>query len=313
MELVDLADVLGEQDGVVSWDQVVAHGGRGHDLERLLRRRQLVRVHPRVYVDHTGQLSWRQRAWAAVLWAAPAALSHLSAVQIGESAVHDDDPIHVAIAADRRLKEVPGVRVHRTRGLAGRLQDLSPPRVRLEDALLDVAAGARSDRAAVAVLADACGARRTTPARLLEHADRRTRLPRRDRLVAVLGDAASGTCSALEQAYVEVAGAHGLPEGRRQASHRHGTDQRYRDVLLEELLLCVELDGRLHHGAALARDDDLERDLDAVAEEDLLTVRLSWGQVVDRGCHTADRLGRILARRGWSGSVSPCAACRVAA
>ena len=46
----------------------------------MLRRREWARVHPGVYVAHTGPLSWPQRAWSAVLLVAPAALSGSSAL-----------------------------------------------------------------------------------------------------------------------------------------------------------------------------------------------------------------------------------------
>ena len=41
-------------------------------------------VHPGVYVNHTGELTWLQRAWAAVLFAWPAALSHDSALRAAD-------------------------------------------------------------------------------------------------------------------------------------------------------------------------------------------------------------------------------------
>ncbi|GAA5144184.1 hypothetical protein GCM10023340_11430 [Nocardioides marinquilinus] len=125
---------------------------------------------------------------------------------------------------------------------------------------------------------------------------------------------ATGTCSVLEQAYLDrVVRAHGLPVGERQVSHRHAGDTRYRDVLIAGLALCVELDGRLHHGSVAARDADLDRDLDSVAVDDVLTVRLSWGQCVERACATAHRLAVVMQRRGWRGRPRACQTCRAAA
>ncbi|MGI8522565.1 MAG: hypothetical protein ACR2K3_04535 [Nocardioides sp.] len=59
--------LLAVQSGVVSRAQVLAAGGTDADLARLVRRRELVRLHEGVFVDHTGQPTWQQRAWAAVL------------------------------------------------------------------------------------------------------------------------------------------------------------------------------------------------------------------------------------------------------
>lgn len=68
------------QEGVVSRRQLHRLDYRPHDIERMLRRRELARVHPGVYVDHTGPPSWEQRAWAAVLVHEPAALTRRSAL-----------------------------------------------------------------------------------------------------------------------------------------------------------------------------------------------------------------------------------------
>src|SRR5689334_18755270 len=77
------------------------------------------------YVDHTGPLSWLQRAWAAVLYAAPAALCLESALT-DEGAV-----IHVAVSRDRGvLAEPHGVRIHHLAHLQERvLWHVGPPRL----------------------------------------------------------------------------------------------------------------------------------------------------------------------------------------
>ena len=219
--------LMREQDGLVSRSQAQSLGATPSDIRRLLRRRQWARVHPGVFVDHTGPLTWRQRAWAAVLYAAPAALCAESAL---------------------RAWNGPGRR---------------------------------------------------------DHDDR---IARRPLLQSVLVDVAAGACSALEHAYLtRVERPHGLPRAGRQvrASNRGPI---YRDVLYEKLGTVVELDGRLDHTRARDRDRDLERDLDAAIEE-LLTVRLGWGQVVGRSCLTATKVARVLQRRGWRGSLRPCPEC----
>ena len=73
MRLDFAAELLARQDGVVSRQQLLSLGAARHDVERWLRRRDLTRVHPGVYVDHTGPLGWHQRAWAACLLHPPAA------------------------------------------------------------------------------------------------------------------------------------------------------------------------------------------------------------------------------------------------
>ncbi|MGV0835473.1 type IV toxin-antitoxin system AbiEi family antitoxin domain-containing protein [Mycolicibacterium thermoresistibile] len=105
---MDLGHALELQGGVVSRRQALAAGMQDHDIRRMLRRREWVRVHAGVYVDHTGPLSWLQRAWAAVLYAEPAALCLESALGV-ETTV-----IHVAISRERSAPVAPkGVRIHR--------------------------------------------------------------------------------------------------------------------------------------------------------------------------------------------------------
>lgn len=68
--------------------------------------------------------------------------------------------------------------------------------------------------------------------------------------------------------------------------------------------MVVELDGRLFHDAATGRDRDLERDLDT-ATDGRSTVRLGWGQVFERPCTTAAKVGRLLQLAGLVGGGSP--------
>jgi hypothetical protein len=307
-----LADLLEQQSGVVARRQLLGLGCRPHDIERLTRRRVLTRVHHGVYVDHTGPLMWRQRAWAGVLALWPAALCDGSALCDGPEPTGAPEPtavdtlIHVAVERHRRLVPPEGVRVHRMSRLDERvLWNRCPPRLRYEDAALDVAARAGSDFAALGVLADACRTRRTTPQRLVDTLDRRPRVHRRAWLTAVLADLTDGTTSVLEHGYrTSVQRAHGLPRAAHQVRAAVSAGVVYRD-LEYDCGLVVELDGRLVHNTVTQRDADFERDLDT-AVEGRATVRLSWGQVIGRPCSTAGKIGRLLRLRGWTGHPRPC-------
>ena len=76
-------ELLAVQAGVLSRRQLLALGLADHDIARMLRRRIWATVHEGVYVKHTGEHTWLQRAWAAVLFSWPAALSHGSALEHG--------------------------------------------------------------------------------------------------------------------------------------------------------------------------------------------------------------------------------------
>ena len=299
---MDLGDLAQRQDGVVARRQVLAAGGSDNDIERLVRRRVWARLHPGVYVDHTGPPSWEQLAWAAVLFHWPAALCRESVVHPGRL------PIHVMVAAHRSRVRLPGVVLHRSRGLEYRVRwNAGPPRQRLEHAVIDLAAAATDRWSALAVIAEVVRERRTTVDRLREVLVGRARVRHRAWLLRVLDDVALGACSALEHAYLTgVERAHGLPRGTRQAAAVGRWGRQWRDVDHPRYGLVVELDGRLFHDPVTARDADLDRDLDAAALDDRRTVRLGWGQVVGRPCDTAARLEVLLRRGGWTGSARRC-------
>lgn len=189
----------------------------------------------------------------------------------------------------------------------------SPPRQRLEDAVLCVAADARDDLAAVGVLSQVCGERRTTPARLLTALDHRPRLRRRAWIASVLGDLAAGTTSVLEHGYLtRIERAHGLPRARWQERVVSASGTRYRDATYDGRAV-VELDGRAHHSSASQRDDDLQRDLELAAAGGA-TVRLGYGQVYGTTCATTVAVVRFLRSRGVRVTPHPCGSgCPVAA
>ena len=56
------------------------------------------------------------------------------------------------------------------------------------------------------------------------------------------------------------------------------------------------------HDTAGQRDRDLDRNI-AAAVDGRRTVRLGWGQVHERPCWTADKVGVLLQARGWRGQV----------
>ncbi|ALG85873.1 hypothetical protein ACH46_17005 [Gordonia phthalatica] len=302
--------ILRLQDGVITKAQVMEVGpGRAY-FRRQVRRRAWVAVYPGVCVNHTGPLTWRQRAWCAVLDAQPAALSHRSALRAANPKYYqgrDDEPIHIVVDASRRVPARPGIVVHYSRHFGERaLMRTHPPRMRLEEAALDVAAAGADDLEAIAVLADVVQARTTTADRLIAALDRRMRMPRRKFLRDVLLNVRDGTCSVLEHEYLtKVERAHGLPKGIRQTPTESGRSG-FRDVEYPELDWIVELDGRLCHDNARARDLDMERDLDAAAFEKKRSQRLGYGQVFGRACSTAAKLGRIFRDAGWTGHVKRC-------
>ena len=295
--------MLADQEGVIARSQVITAGFDDDFIERRLRRKEWARVHRGVYVTHTGPLTWPQRAWAAVLWAWPAALARSSALGPEPS----DRPVHVAVDHRRRVVDTEGVKVHRVVGLEVRVHwNATPPRMRVEEAVLDKCAACPDLSSVVATVSDACGARRTTPERLLRAAHARTRLRNRGWVLEALGAVAGGVSSVLEHGYLRrVERAHRLPRAERQLSAHTVDGVVYRDVTYERFRVVVELDGRVGHEWTRDRWGDMDRDLLA-ATDALLTLRLGWRHVDQTPCTTAARLAQVLRQRGWGGQPRPC-------
>lgn len=308
-----VAALLLDQSGVVTRRQLLSCGLLPHDVKRLLRRRDLTPIHPGVYVDHTGEPTWQQRSWAAVLALWPAALTHQSALRAheGPGSLRDVPKVQVAVDRDRHVSGPDSVVVLRRDHLEERVQwHLNPPRYRYEEAALDVAAAAVSELDALEEIARATRGRRTTADRLARALAARAWTPRRDWLERVLADVAAGHSSVLEHEYharVEVP--HGLGLSRWQVRDRVGAGVVYRDVEYGDAttgaLLVVELDGRLHHDTSRDRDRDMRRDL-ATAVLGVRTVRLSYGLVVGRTCETAAGVAELLRATGCPGTSYPC-------
>jgi len=294
------------QDGVVSRAQILAFGGTDADIKRMLRRRELVRLHAGVFLNHTGRPTWHQSAYAAVLACGRAALGFESALGIPTP----DGRIRVVVPTGRKVVQVPGVRVQSIVRFDERVDSIkTPAEVRFAGAAIDVAAE-RGEADAFGVLTDALWTRRTNVDELRGVLASRPWQPRRSMVAALLEDIAEGTNSVLERGYLHhVERPHGLPRMNRQARDVLGGRTVYRDGEYAAYRLVIELDGVAHHSGARARAADSVRDLETLASRDEVTVRLTYAQVFDDPCRSAELIGQILARRGWPGRVRRCSRC----
>jgi hypothetical protein len=245
MDLGAVRHELRQQDGVVSRQQLLAAGLKPSDLDRLLRRKDLTRMLPGVFLDHTGRATWSQRAWAGVLFYEPAALVRSSALEAVGLKSRSDGVVHIGIDADRRLSQVAGYSLSRLSRFEERIRmNTSPPRQRTEDALLDLAGSCPDDLEAIQLLADGIRARHTSADRLLESLTGRSRQARRRWLDQVLHDLSAGTCSVLEHGYLtRVERAHALPQGQRQFVESGSAAIAVRDVRYLKYDVTVELNG----------------------------------------------------------------------
>jgi hypothetical protein len=305
----EIQELLRTQEGVISRRQVLAAGSNDVEIERRLRRREWARIHPGVYVEHTGPPTWSQLAWAAVLYHWPAALAGdtaLAAQRVRGYEQRTGSPIEVSVDRDRRVVRRLGIVVRQHARFESLCQmQLDPPRQRLEHALLGVASRKRALDRSVGVLADAVQQGRTTPRRLIEALDERPRLRHRALLRMVLVDVQSGVHSVLEHRYlVDVERAHGLPTGKRQRRTQLDGFITFRDVDYVDHGLTVELDGRIGHTEVEDQWSDLERDVSTITAGDV-TLRGGWVHVLDP-CRLAVAVARVLVSLGWSGWITPC-------
>jgi hypothetical protein len=306
---MSIQEILEQQDGVISRRQVREAGGTDADIERRLSRREWARIHPGVYVNHTGPPTWNQLAWAAVLYYWPASLagpSALHASKVRGYEPREGAPIHVCVDRTRTITRRVGVVVYQVARSESLCKlNLSPPRQSIEHALLDVASRKKRLEGSIAVLADAVQDGRTTSERLLAALGERPKLRHRALLRGVLGEVEEGVRSVLEHRYLRsVERAHGLPRAKRQQPFVLAGKRGYPDVEYVGLGVLMQLDGRIGHTDSLDKWADLERDLAGVVAE-ILTLRVGWAQVLDP-CRLAAIVGAILRQRGWTGEVQPC-------
>lgn len=306
--MLRLRDVI--QGGVVARWQLRELHAEDHDIRRLVRNRELAVIHPGVYVNHTGNPTWGQRAWAAVLACWPAALTGRSALPKPPERA----PIEVMVPLDRTVRAPHGVIVRRRARFDGYVDWATyPPRQLLAEAAIDAAAEGSDVGEAFSMLADLVQTKAATASALIQALGYRRRLTNRRLLTELLEDLKAGACSVLEREYLRrVERAHGLPAGERQAPDSIAGVSVERDVTYAAYGLVVELDGRSFHSSAAARDADHVRDLDAAVARGLRTVRLTHGQVLGDPCRTAIGIGELLRLGGWEGQIRSCPDCPAA-
>jgi very-short-patch-repair endonuclease len=318
-----------EQAGVVSRRQLLAAGMSPSAIARRARADWRV-MYPGVYYVDTGQPSAMARVWAAWLYAdstlwrtgEPGGADTVAAVVAavaGDCAlwlagVLDECPdvIEVAVPRDRHLARRSGIRVLRRECLPVQ-SARRPPRLAIDEALLDVVHRARRAELVVDLVLAAGQRRLTTPQRLLAAVDRRPRLRWRALVRDLCDELADGVHSTLERRYAELERRHGLPTGERNVREAAPVmGSWFRDVRYRAQRLIVELDGRgAHPTAAAFRDRRRDNHAARLGET---TLRYGWREVVGAPCEVAAEVAQVLALGGWMGRPRPCGPdCPVAA
>lgn len=302
--LLELAEL---QSGVLSRKQALDYGLTPAVIERMTRSGNWPVLRRGVYSIYTGMPSRTAQLWAVTLRAGPdAAISHHTAAEL--QGLYDDRSavIHVSVPEGRHIAGMAGVAVHRSGRLAKTaLANLSPPRTRIEETVLDLTDHAGSLDDAFTIAAAACQRRLTTPGRLRAAMTRRGKMRWRADLMMALAEIDAGAHSLLEYRYVRrVEAPHKLPRAVRQAEVLVGGKKYYLDNLYDGYGLGVELDGLQAHP-----DDrrwlDVRRD-NAIASLGIQILHYGWADVAVRSCAGAGEVGSVLIARGWTGTPRPC-------
>ena len=139
-------ELLALQSGVVGRQQALQAGLREDVIRTLLRTGRWQPMQRGVYAAFTGEPCRQAVLWSVVLRIGPdAILSHQTAAELFGFASDTDGPIHVIVPRESQPGRIPGVVIHRIdRARDARHPSLLPPRTKVEETVLDLAASARS-------------------------------------------------------------------------------------------------------------------------------------------------------------------------
>lgn len=258
-----LRALITEQAGMVARRQLTQHGIDWDGVRDQISARRWVERTPRVISTFTGELTWQQRQWLAVLHAGPRSmLGSLTAA--GRHGLAGWERPHVSVYVDDELsfEPVDGIDFFRSRRPFDVLRDPRPgiPVCRLEPAVLLFAGYETTPRAAHGVLAAAVQQRLTTVSRMVEWVDALRPLRWAKPFRRTLGDIAGGAHSGAELDVRRMCRRFGLPmptsqRGRTDSSgRRRWTDCEW--ALPDGRTLILEVDGAFHRDVWQAIEDN---------------------------------------------------------
>jgi hypothetical protein len=304
------------QGGVLSREQVTAHGFTRHSIERLVRQQQWCVLDRGIYSTRPDDGDWHASAWAGVLIGGDRSrLGGLAAAYLHGLLDVAPEAILVLVPEQTRRQNRPPWVFRRERASVRNPRSIGgPQRTVIEDTVLDLCDGVDgNDRTAAHWVTTAIQRRLTTASRLRSALCGRTQCRQRRLLHDLVADVDGGAESVLEVRYLkDVERAHRLPRGQRQSprptAHFERGSRAFRDMYYPAYGLVVELDGRAGHLDA-GRLRDLRRDNVSTLRGDA-TLRYGWQDVADEPCLTAFQVAAMLAKCGWTGIPARCARCR---
>jgi very-short-patch-repair endonuclease len=300
-----IAGIASRQRGRVSRRQLLAAGLSASQISGRVARGQLRARRRGVYaVGHEAPIALTLETEALLAVAPGAALSHMTAAGLwgmlapaftastASPASCISTTIHLTVRIDSRL---PGINVHRRRGLTARdlrirhgLTVTSPAWT-----LLDVA-GTLQTRALERAFDHLLTERLMRPSQLRELLGRVPTIAGRRRVVRLL-DREQGprvTRSEAEERLLAVLRAGDLPEPEVNG-RRHGWEI---DFFWPEARLAVEIDGYQFHSTNVRFTRDRRKDAQ-LAAHGITVIRFTWDQLVDAPLAVVARISGLLAQR----------------
>ena len=274
-----IAGLASHQHGVVARRQLLALGLSDDAIERRLAAGRLHLLHRGVFaVGHT--VLKVEGRWMAATLATAGVLSHATAAAAWDLRRRGTGAIHVTVQGNRRRRD--GVRIHRSRRLEPRdittlrgIPFTTPVRT-----IIDLATTLEGRPLEQAL-------DRAEQLRLVDFAELRHRpIPPALQAVLSLYSAATPTRSEMEERFLQLCDAHGLP--------RPGTNvviEGYEvDFVWRDRRLIVEVDGYAYHRSPTAFETDRERDV-VLAMAGWLVLRFTWTQLTTRPVWVARAIG----------------------
>lgn len=287
-------DLAEQQDQVLARGQALRAGLTEDGWQWRLDRGTWQAVLPGVAVCHSGMVTDRQRAWAAVLYAgmggalsADAGLIELGMKLPAPTVIHLAVPEHREVMAQRFAEPKQAaapvrLRTHRVRGLGEQRHPARElPVVRAAPAALHAAAWAISDRAAEWRLAAAVQQRLVRPCDLRTALEAMPRLRRRALVRAVLDDVELGAHAGSELDFLALLRRNQLPLPDELQLRPRTPKLMYLDAVWKKRQVAAEVDGA-HHVEVGAWDADVLRANAVVIghrDDGLLLVRFTRGNL----------------------------------
>jgi predicted transcriptional regulator of viral defense system len=286
-----------KQHGNVTYEQLLGLGLTPSAIHYRARRGLLHRVHRGVYAVGRPATTPLEQAAAAVLACSDgAALCCSSAMTLWGFWKHWDAPFEVVVASDRRPA---GIRTRRFKALhrcdvriQHGIRTTSPART------LHDMAPRLTDKQLTRAVNNALHTRYLTESQLQEFVSRHT-----TSLLNRFADISAGlTRSELEDAFLAFCEQYGLPRPQTNVL----LNGYLADVYFSEQRVIVELDSWQFHSSRIDFEKDRDRDADQLVDG-IPTVRITYERLT---AAEADRLRRILARRGSRATLAAPAAHR---